>query len=319
MSFKHTAQINDAFGFYGIGDRNFLGNSGSYFAIQLYVLTYYLALMFINFLAARFPQYEYARLAGRWAYSPHYARDVLQATQKLFLEACFDLSMCCFISLSAFCVSEDFDDFAEFWQTRDDILASVCTIAALFCIFLFIIYGYVNIKKNQGNLDDAEVESQLRVFTDGCHTDSFHSSMYNVYFLSRRVFTSFVLVAAEKYPYFQSSSLLAISTLNLVYTLAEKPLICTLTNRIEAFNEACVLLCCYTSFMQCNKALNKAAQAWLGWVFIYAAGFNIFVNLVVTCYNSVIGLHRRFVDYLDERRVRKIFSDQYDNRKYIVE
>ena len=33
MSFKHTSQINDAFGFYGIGDRNFLHNSGSYFAI----------------------------------------------------------------------------------------------------------------------------------------------------------------------------------------------------------------------------------------------------------------------------------------------
>ena len=62
------------------------------------------------------------------------------------------------INMSAFYTSKNAEDFAEFFESRDDIIASVCTILTLIFIILFIVYGYVLINNNQGNLKDPEVQ-----------------------------------------------------------------------------------------------------------------------------------------------------------------
>ena len=115
--------------------------------------------------------------------------------------------------------------------------------------------------------------------------------MFNIYFLSRRLLTSFILVAAEAHPYFQASSLLVLSTMSFIYLSVEKPMESLLANRIEIFNEACILLCCYVTFIQCNMSIKDEGKSFLGWFFIGTAGFNIFINVAATSFVSLIEIH----------------------------
>lgn len=110
--------------------------------------------MFLDFMASKYPENYYARIVGKWAYSNNYGQDMIHSTQKLFLEACFDLSMCCFINLSAFYNSEDFEDFSGFFNSFDNCVASLCTIITFIAMITFIIYGFVNIRRSKDNMSN---------------------------------------------------------------------------------------------------------------------------------------------------------------------
>jgi hypothetical protein len=51
LVFKETEPINDAFNFFGIGDKNMIYNSGSYFLIQISIFVWVLVKFLINLLA----------------------------------------------------------------------------------------------------------------------------------------------------------------------------------------------------------------------------------------------------------------------------
>ena len=78
---------------------------------------------------------------------------------------------------------------------------------------------------------------------DGVNPRDYHSSMFTVYFLLRRLVTGFVLLALIDYPFFQCMFLMVFSTTNFIYVSSVKPMETKKENYIEIFNELCILLC----------------------------------------------------------------------------
>ena len=80
-----------------------------------------------------------------------------------------------------------------------DVLASTLTI--IYCILLLIypVFGYVGVYKNQGRLHTRKVQTQLQPLLEGIKLNHFHSSMFNVYFLWRRLLSGIMLVVFNEY------------------------------------------------------------------------------------------------------------------------
>lgn len=71
-----TTAVSDSFGFYGVENRNFLLNSGSYFALQAAAMGWCLLLWSGNKAAAWMSENYYWRRLGMWAYSPAYGAEL---------------------------------------------------------------------------------------------------------------------------------------------------------------------------------------------------------------------------------------------------
>jgi hypothetical protein len=102
LTFHETPPINQAFAFFGIDNKNFILNSGSYFALQLIVIGSILFQYFLNRLAVNHAAHKWARKLGIFVYKPDYNLLMKESTVKLFMESYFDLCICTFINLDAF-------------------------------------------------------------------------------------------------------------------------------------------------------------------------------------------------------------------------
>lgn len=74
--------------------------------------------------------------------------------------------------------------------------------------------------------------------------------------------------------------------MNLAYLIKQKPFVCTLANKVELFNEACV----YTSLL-CTTALTNAAVNMkfrnnCGWFLVGIAVLNIVGNIAVVAFTT---------------------------------
>ena len=161
------------------------------------------------------------------------------------MESYFDLCFGVAINLLAFFELRTFGELEPFFGTPLDIACSVIVIIYALLLVLFPLYGFVAIWKNQGKLDKKEEYRTLEPFLEGLKLNHFHSSMYNVYFLLRRLISGFSLVMLHAYPYFQCSILMVLSVINFIYTFAERPFLNRKTYFIELMNEFSILLCSY--------------------------------------------------------------------------
>ena len=96
---------------------------------------------------------------------------------------------------------------------------------ALCVLFVAIpLYGFIAIHRNQGKLDSKEIYNKLEPYIEGMRLDRYHSSMYNVYFLLRRLASGLFLVFFNKYPMLQVTVLVIASVINFIYQASEKPM-----------------------------------------------------------------------------------------------
>jgi hypothetical protein len=100
--FKETEPRNKNFENFGMTDKNFILNSGSYFIFFAGIIAFKLASIFLNWVALQYPQNKYFRQLGMKNYSKENWKQIKWETQKLFLESYFDLCLCAFINLLAF-------------------------------------------------------------------------------------------------------------------------------------------------------------------------------------------------------------------------
>ena len=100
--FKATTPMNVNYEFLGIGDKNFILNSGSYFVFVLSAFGGSLASYLINYCAVKASRFKCARIIGMKVYNPQNLKDFILGNIKLFFEAYFDLTMCAFLSNFAF-------------------------------------------------------------------------------------------------------------------------------------------------------------------------------------------------------------------------
>ena len=89
------------------------------------------------------------------------------------------------------------------------------------------------------------MDELLSILMEEVDPYEYHASMYNVYFLIRRFFTGLTLIGLVTVPFFQCFLLLVFSTINFIYLVSVKPLEDSRENKIEIFNEICILLSAY--------------------------------------------------------------------------
>lgn len=109
------------------------------------------------------------------------------------------------------------------------------------------------------------------------------------------------------------------SLLNAAYLISVRPMHTSKENRIEIFNELTIFMC--ATIMTCflDVAMPVELRNLLGWVLMGVSGFNIFVNLCITCTDS-------FKDMWEERnrnkyakKAAKVLELKLKNREKLLE
>ena len=87
-----------------------------------------------------------------------------------------------------------------------------------------------------------------------------------------------LLIICYKYTLWQQQVMLFSSVINMMYLLTEYPLKDEYSNRIEIFNEICIMI--YLEFTTCfmDAAQPPAFKYWMGWVVIAVSTMNIAIN-----------------------------------------
>ena len=245
MHLRQDQPFNGTFGFFGFYDCNMINHSGSYFLIQISILCYLVFKVCLNQLAKLLSCNHYARRLGIWAYEDSYTNSFGQASAKLFMESYFELAIFTLINIIAMIKSGQSGNIEEFFDSPIEIVCSVLVFLMIILFIIYPIYGAVMIHKNQGYLWTKKAQVTLKPFLEGLKLHSYHPSMYNVYFLIRRLITAFILVISQNFPFFQCSTLVIFSLGNLIYQIIKKPFKEAKDNYIEIFNEIIILICSY--------------------------------------------------------------------------
>jgi hypothetical protein len=72
----------------------------------------------------------------------------------------------------------------------------------------------------------------------------------------------------------------------LIYLVTYQPLTSKQANRVEIFNETCIVLFSYMMTILLNIAIPFKLREKIGWVMIFIASFNILGNLMVVASGS---------------------------------
>ena len=200
LKFIETDPMNDAFAFFGIGDKNFINNSGSYLTIQVGLIIYYIFLFLVNRLAVCFATNHYARKIGIRVYENNYFKAL--GIIKLYMESYFDIVFCSFINLTALWGCNNYTEFRVYFSTPSDFACSVITIFYTLVMPVFPVYGAIMIYYNRDRLEKKKVQEHLGVYLEGVRLDQMNSALFNVFFLIRRLLTGFVIVIFSEHPYF---------------------------------------------------------------------------------------------------------------------
>ena len=199
--FLETPPLNQNFELFGVGDMNFVMNSGSYFILGAGIFIFTISRFILNKIATKFAQYPFFRKVGMKFYRSSYKKEITHAQLKLFMESYFDLAMCAMLNFLSFYTNKNYT-MGDYFGTFDDILCSMITLVYFVLIFVFPVWGYKLITENMDDLEKPEIKDKVEVFIDEVKTDTRHRALYNIYFLSRRLFTVIVLVFIPHLPFF---------------------------------------------------------------------------------------------------------------------
>ena len=133
------------------------------------------------------------------------------------MESYFDLVICTMINILALYQTKNNQEFKSFFETPLDATCSTMALIYSFLFFAYPIWGAVKIVMNQGKLGQKKIKDELGPLLDGIKLDHFHTSMYNIYFLVRRLLTGIGLVVLRYHPFFQSYFLMIFSWINFMY------------------------------------------------------------------------------------------------------
>jgi hypothetical protein len=98
FTFQETTPINERFEEFGIGDKNFIMNSGSYLIMQLLIVVWHFVGKYLFKLCVKFARIPFFRRVGMMITPPD-IQNLKIISIKLMLETYFDLAICTFINI----------------------------------------------------------------------------------------------------------------------------------------------------------------------------------------------------------------------------
>ena len=187
---------------FGIGDKNLMLNSGSYFIIQVLMFAYFLKAKLINWVCTWCASFKFARSIGMFFYEPNAGRKLFNNYLKFFMESYFDLSFGIILNSLALYEAVVTNEMTPFISGRDNIVCTVLTIIYVVALAVFPLYVYFKIRGNFGTLNHSETRAKIGFLYDGVKTKKGIHAYYNVIFLFRRLLTSIILIFLISTPIF---------------------------------------------------------------------------------------------------------------------
>jgi len=205
--------VNTSFSDYGFESNNYLPNSGSIFILQCGIVFFYIFKFALSMiLAKRCGKHKAARQIGIWATEKSMRTSFLRAQRKLFMEGYFIISLCVVLTIYGFS-PESYSGINLF----NLMLAGASAIALVF----YPIIGWMRVWANQDSLQAPRVRAMLSPFLSNIRVKNHIALRQNFYFMLRRVLTAAVLVYMSDLPFFQCAILMIISTMSLIFLIAE--------------------------------------------------------------------------------------------------
>lgn len=112
--------------------------------------------------------------------------------------------------------------------------------------------------------------------------------------------------------------MLLVSIASQVYLIAWRPLADKRSQKIETFNETCIVMCFYFIQEFLDAALPLDARYLLGWMLVCVAVINVFGNLGIIGLESILASFNECVDNYHERKLRASIKKKLDNRRLVV-
>mmetsp|Transcript_11177 Transcript_11177/g.16959 ORF Transcript_11177/g.16959 Transcript_11177/m.16959 type:complete len:326 (-) Transcript_11177:1100-2077(-) len=215
-----------------------------------------------------------------------------QVLMKILVAGYLELAICSFISILEFSPAKIEKNFKESNNWSDVFDHFVGLSSTFFCLALPL-HFYFTISKNQRKLDEEEFSSQHGYMYEDLKLNSTASSLFNCFYMSRRLLLAFILVAGLHYGNLQ---LLAHVQLSLAYTgylLGQRPFTDSARNFKEGFNEVCIVLIS-DLYLVFKANTEKASQEQLGWIYIGVYLTILVVNLWNVGRNIVLQIPKAY-------------------------
>jgi len=180
----------------------------------------------------------------------------------------------------------------------------------------FPVYAYKYIMFYSGRYDSKD--AILEVLMAGVRPRDYHSALYTVYFLVRRLMAGILLVLFVDYPFFQCAFLLVFSTINFIYVVTVSPLEDLKQNRIEVFNELSIMFCAHTYNIFLRGEGTISFINGTGWVFMGTASFNILGNTAIVVFETIQDAASKWTNIKQEQQRLILISERRENRENIV-
>jgi hypothetical protein len=151
-------------------------------------------------------------------------------------------------------------------------------------VFPFFVWGLL--WKKFGSLSNEVTQVSIGATYGDLRIDSKAALLYNVVYMLRRLFISGIATLLKKDSYLQVQLMVIHSVFVLVYITAVRPFELPLMNRMEIFNEFCVLLAATHLFWFTDFVPDPEIQYLYGWSLIAVSVLNIFVNMLIMVWMS---------------------------------
>ena len=208
------------------------------------------------------------------------------------MESYFDIAFCSFLNLMAFYQTKYLEDFYSFFELPLDAFNSFFVFIILILVVAFPYSAYKYVDKYQKHLHQKEVQAKYGVFYYDLNLDNYHSTMFNFYFMLRRMLICTILTFMFEYTLFQQQLMLIMCVFNMIYMINVQPFQSQTKNYIETFNELSIYIA--NIFVTCflDPGHHMDFTNGVGWAIICNAGFNILVNLLLVIGGTVRDVYR---------------------------
>jgi hypothetical protein len=140
--------------------------------------------------------------------------------------------------------------------------------------------------KNQEKLSDPkQIQAFGSTYLD-LRTKSKSSLMYNVIYMLRRLLISVLILVFKKWPAAQIQIMIFHSILVIIYNKLARPFEDPKLNKLEIFNELCIMVSAYHLFLFTPFVEDSAFQYKIGWSMIGVTVLNIVVNFAIMAQTS---------------------------------
>ena len=121
--------------------------------------------------------------------------------------------------------------------------------------------------------------------------------MYNVIYMLRRLLISVIILVFKNWPFAQIQILIFHSFLVIIYNILARPFEDPKLNKLEIFNELCIIVSAYHLFLFTPFVEDSAFQYRIGWSMIVVTVLNIAVNIAIMGQASFRQLKLLFIKY----------------------